>query len=149
MFTAGGGPGEVHSYFSPFGTPADAFVTAQAAILDFENRVRLATITADEPFLFYTGTGEKYFTGKMVWSLKGLTRTLEKVSTKSIEFHNKRMDFEQWAKRSLHDDELTRQLEKTRLTGLIGEQLRQAIVKVARKRLEDLMTEIQSATRYF
>ena len=34
MFTAGGASGEVHSYFSPFGTPTDAFVTAQAAILD-------------------------------------------------------------------------------------------------------------------
>ncbi len=68
MFTAGGGPGEVHSYFSPYSTPADAFVTSQAAIFDFESRVRLASLVADEPFLFYTGMGEKHFTGKTVWT---------------------------------------------------------------------------------
>ncbi|MFZ1038574.1 MAG: glycoside hydrolase family 57 protein, partial [Candidatus Bathyarchaeia archaeon] len=70
MFTAGGAPGEVHSYFSPYDSPIDAFVTAQAAILDFENRVRLASVAANEPFLFYTGVGEEFFTGKTVWSLE-------------------------------------------------------------------------------
>ena len=40
MFNSGGGPGEVHSYFSPFSSPMDAFVAAQSAIFDFENRVR-------------------------------------------------------------------------------------------------------------
>jgi alpha-amylase len=63
MFMAGGAPGEVHSYFSPFSTPTDAYVTAQAAILDFENRVRLAAVTANEPFLFYKGVGEENYTG--------------------------------------------------------------------------------------
>ena len=138
MFTAGGGPGEVHSYFSHFGTPADAFVTAQAAILDYENRVRVTAVAADEPFLFYTGMGEKYFTEKMVWSLKGFARTLEKVSIKSIDFHNKRGDFEKWADKSLRDNELTTQLKKTRLAGLGGEQLRQALIKIVRERLESL-----------
>jgi alpha-amylase len=129
MFTAGGGPGEVHSYFSHFGTPADAFVTAQAAILDYENRVRVTAVVADEPFLFYTGMGEKYFTGKMVWSLKGFPRALEKVSVKSIDFHNKRGDFEKWADKSLRDSELMMQLKKTRLAGLGGEQLRHGFIR--------------------
>jgi alpha-amylase len=83
MFTAGGAPGEVHSYFSPFNTPTDAFVTAQATILDFENRVRLATISANEPFLFYSGEGEKYFTGTLAWSLKGMVEALRRISRKS------------------------------------------------------------------
>jgi alpha-amylase len=149
MFTAGGGPGDVHSYFSPFGTAADAFVTAQAAILDFENRVRLAAITADEPFLFYTGAGEKQYTGTMTWGLRGFAGVIERISLKSLEFHTKRGDFEKWAEESLHDTVLTSELKKTNLAKLEGENLRKALLKVLRRRLENLSSEIQSATRYF
>jgi alpha-amylase len=149
MFTAGGGPGEVHSYFSPFGTPADAFVTMQAAILDFENRVRLATVVADEPFLFYTGTGERYYTGTMAWSLRGFTRAVQKVSMKSVEFHSKRGDFASWAEKSLQDQVLVKEFNEIKLAETEGEQLRNGIVKASKKRLNDLRAEIQSDTRYF
>ena len=62
MFTAAG-PGEVHSYFSPFESPMDAFVAAQTLLNDFEARLRLTILTANEPFLFYTGVGKQYYTG--------------------------------------------------------------------------------------
>ena len=143
MFTSGGGPGEVHSYFSPFGTPADAFVTAQAAILDFENRVRVAAVAADEPFLFYTGAGEKYYTGTMVWGLRAFAKAIAKISSKSLEFHIKRGDFEKWAEKSLQDAMLAKELEKTTLTKLKGEELRKALVNLLKRRLDGLNTEIQ------
>jgi len=149
MFTAGGGPGEVHSYFSPFGTPADAFVTAQAAILDFENRVRLAAFAADEPFLFYTGAGEKQYTGTKAWGLKAFMRAIETIAFKSIEFHAKRGDFVKWAEKSLRDPCLTDELKKITATRLEGEHLRKALLKVVKIRLNDLDSEIQSAIRYF
>ena len=148
MFTAGGGPGEVHSYFSPFGSPVDAYVAAQSTILDFENRVRLASITANEPFLFYTSTGEKHYTGIMAWSLKGFAKALQKGSMKSIEFHNRRRDFEKWAKVSLLDDTLAKELKKVRLSKLKGEKLRESIVKVAKERFKKLSQQMQ-ATKYF
>jgi alpha-amylase len=149
MFTAGGGPGEVHSYFSPFGTPTDAFVTAQATILDFENRIRLAAITANEPFLFYTDKGEKNFTGIMAWSLKGFAKAVQKISTKSLEFHNRRRDFEKWAEKSLHNKTLSEQLKRTRLARLRGEPLRKAIVKVINEKFDELNTQVQKSTKYF
>jgi alpha-amylase len=149
MFTAGGTPGEVHSYFSPFRTPVDAFVTAQAAILDFENRVRLATIVADEPFLFYTGSGERYYTGTTAWSLKGFLAALQKISTKSLEFHNDRGDFEEWAEKSLQDELLGRALKKEKLMRLKGETLRNLMIKAVSERLDSLSAQMQSATRYF
>jgi alpha-amylase len=149
MFTAGGSPGEVHSYFSPFGTPADAFVTMQAAILDFENRVRLATIVADEPFLFYTGTGQRYYTGTKAWSLKGFTRAIQNVSMKSVEFHNKRGDFAKWAEKSLRDEALAKEFKQISVARLEEEKLRNEIAKAARKRLNVLRAEAQSATRLF
>jgi len=138
MFTAGGAPGEVHSYFSPFGSPIDAYVTAQSAILDFENRVRLALITANEPFLFYKDVGEKYYTGIMAWSLKGFVKALQKAETKSIEFHNDRGDLEKWVENSLQDKVLARQLRKIRLSKLKGEELRSSIVEIAKKRFNKL-----------
>jgi alpha-amylase len=149
MFTAGGAPGEVHSYFSPFGTPMDAYVTAQAAILDFENRVRLATVAANEPFLFHTGIGEKKYTGTMAWSLQGFTQALRKVSTESLEFHNRRGDFEKWAEKSLQDKPLTDELRKLRLSKIKEESLRKTIVKITKDRFDELNRQTQTATRYY
>ncbi len=148
MFTAGGASGEVHSYFSPFGTPTDAFVTAQVAILDFENRVRLAAVVADEPFLFYKGFGEEQFTGKTVWSLKGLTRMLRKINLESIEFHNRRGDFEKWAKRSFRDKTLAEQLKETRLSKIKGEMLRKELIRITKKRYEELSEQLRSSLKY-
>jgi alpha-amylase len=149
MFTAGGAPGEVHSYFSPFSSPIDAFVTEQAAILDFENRVRLATAAANEPFLFYTGVGEDHFTGIMAWSLKGFKQALQKISIKSLEFHNSRGDFEKWAENSLHDKTLTEELKNIRVSKVKGEILRKSLIKTATERFDELNKQIQTATKYF
>ena len=148
MFTAGGGPGEVHSYFSHFRTPIDAHVTAETAILDFENRIRLAAIAANEPFLFYTGMGEKHYTGTKAWSLKGFVKALQEVSIKSVEFHNRRRDFEKWATVSLLDDTLAKELKKVRLSNVKGEKLRKLIAKVANERFKELSQQMQ-ATKYF
>jgi alpha-amylase len=149
MFTAGGAPGEVHSYFSPFSSPIDAFVTEQAAILDFENRVRLASAAANEPFLFYTGVGEDHFTGIMAWSLKGFKQALQKINTKSLEFHNSHGDFEKWAENSLHDKTLTEELKKIRVSKMKGEILRKSLIKTATERFDELNKQIQTATKCF
>jgi alpha-amylase len=149
MFTAGGAPGEVHSYFSPFNSPTDAYVTEQAAMLDFENRIRLASSVANEPFLFYTGVGENHFAGIMAWSLKGFKQALQKTSTKSIEFHNRRGDFEKWAKNSLYDKTLAEELKKIRLSKTKGEMLRKSLIKTAKERFDELNKQIQTATKYF
>jgi alpha-amylase len=149
MFTKGGAPGEVHSYFSPFGTPTDAFVTSQAAILDFENRVRLAAVAADEPFLFYTGVGEKYYTGKTAQSLKGFTKNLQEINAKSLEFHSRRGDFEKWAEKSLRDKKLAAQLKKVESSKLEGEPLRKAMVTVLTKRFAEIRLQTLSIIRAF
>jgi alpha-amylase len=149
MFTAGGAPGEVHSYFSPYNTPTDAFVTEEAALIDFENRVRLAIVTADEPFLFYTGLGESNYTGIMTWSLEGFARALQKISIKSLEFHDGRGDFEKWAKKAFQDKLLIEKLKKIRLSRMKGERLRKSIVKAVKERFEALSKEIQATTKYF
>jgi hypothetical protein len=127
----------------------DAFVAAQTLMFDFENRLRMATLTANEPFLFYTGMGEGNFTGMMSWSLKGFIKALQTVDVKAVEFHNRRGDFESWAEHSLQDEVLSRQLEKTRTAKLKGEALRKAIISVAEKRFNELSNQVQMATKLF
>jgi alpha-amylase len=149
MFAAGGAPGEVHAYFSPFQSPMDAFVAAQTLLFDFENRVRLATLTANEPFLFCTKAGKENFTGVMSWSLKGFAKALQTVDVKALEFHNRRGDFESWAEHSLQDKALARQLKEARVSKLKGETLRKAVVDSAEKRFKELSGQVQSAVRLF
>lgn len=137
MFSAGGGPGEVHSYFSPYETPVNAFVAAETSIFDFENRVRTATLTANEPFLFCTGAGKENFTGTMTWSLKGFLKALRTIDAAALEFHNKRGDFESWAEHSLQDELLQAQLKKIRATKVKGELLRKKLVEVIGEKFKD------------
>jgi alpha-amylase len=149
MFTAGGAPGEVHSYFSPFQSPMDAFVAAQSLLFDFENRLRLATLTANEPFLFCTKADEKHFTGVMTWSLKGFAKALQTVDLKAVEFHNRRGDFERWAEHSLQDKTLARQLKGISASKLTGEALRKALIDAAEKRFQKLSAQVQTAVKLF
>jgi alpha-amylase len=149
MFTAGGGPGEVHSYFSPFESPMDAFVAAQTLLNDFEARLRMAILTANEPFLFYTGVGKEHYTGIMVWSLKGFIKALKEVNSKAIEFHVCNGDFESWAQNSLRDQKLASKLKEIKGSKENGEKLRETIVNFAEKRYIALIKQMQDATQLF
>jgi alpha-amylase len=149
MFTVGGAPGEVHSYFSPYNSPTDAFVNEHAAILDFESRVRLASVAANEPFLFHTNVGKEHFTGTMTWSLSGMNNALTNVTAKSVEFHAGRGDFEEWAYDSLHDKVLSQKLKKVASSNLKGEQLKKSLIVVFKNRLNELKQETKSSTGYF
>jgi hypothetical protein len=68
---------------------------------------------------------------------------------KSLEFHNKRGDFEKWVVNSLRDKTLSERLKKVRLSRTNGEMLRKSLVKAANERLEKLSKELQESTRYF
>lgn len=149
MFTAGGGPGEVHSYFSPFESPMDAFVAAQTLLNDFEARLRISILTANEPFLFYTGVGKECYTGQMAWSLKGFAKTLEKINLKAVEFHLGNGDFESWAKCSLKDAKLALKLGKIKASMEKGEKLRSTMIDTVNKRYNELRKQIQEATQLF
>ncbi len=149
MFTAGGGPGEVHSYFSPFESPMDAFVTAQTLLNDFEARLRMMILTANEPFLFYTDVGKQYYTGAIAWSLKGFIKALKEVNIKAIEFHVYNGDFESWFKSSLKDQKLAADFNEIKASEQRGEKLRKKTVDSAKKRYTALNKQTQDATKLF
>jgi alpha-amylase len=147
MFTKGGGPGEVHSYFSPFESPLNAYVAAQTSIMDFEARLRLATLTSNEPFLFCTGDGEDNFTGTMAWSLKGFLEALENVSAEALEFHNRRGDFASWVEHSLQNEILQKELQTISSFKSKGEVLRRRLVSVVKKRFDEVSQQVRDGTR--
>jgi alpha-amylase len=149
MYTAGGGPGEVHSYFSPYESPMDAFAASQTLLIDFEARLRMMILVANEPFLFYTGVGKEYYTGTMAWSLKGFTEALKKVNLKAIEFHVCNGDFESWAKNSLKDRQLASKFKEIKNSKEKGEKLRKTIVSFATERYTALNKQMQDATKLF
>lgn len=149
MFAAGGGPGEVHSYFSPFESPVNAFVAAEMSLYDFENRVRTAILTANDPFLFCTGDGTETFTGTIAWSLKGFLKALQTVDIKAIEFHNSRGDFERWAEYSLHDELLQEQFKAIKKLKSKGKTLRRKMISAVKKRYTLASNQVQAATKLF
>lgn len=138
MFTAGGAPGEVHSYFNPHGNPVDAFITCQSAVTDFEMRLRLFTVAAGEPFRFSSDLGKEAFIEVEVWSLKGFIQAISKVNSKSVELHNRRGDFENWARHSLRSEMLANDFQRIRNSELDGESLKTVISQIAERHFIDL-----------
>jgi alpha-amylase len=137
MFSAGGAPGEVHTYFSPYKTPTDAFVTAFGALLDFESKLREYVCAANEPFMFYKGHGEENFTEIKAWSLTGFVKALQRIDMAVIEFHNREGDFEKWATLSLRDKCLGRRLKQIQDSKIQGEELRTSLLTAAKSRLKE------------
>ncbi len=128
-FTHGGAPGEVHNYFSPYGSPYDAAVTFFSVLSDLHFRVKSWVDAADDPFLFSTGIDQ--FTGDAAWGQRSLAEVLERAGIESLEYHAKRGDLSAWARGSLSDVDLAERLEEAE--GLRGEDLRAALLKVVGK----------------
>jgi len=149
MYTAGGGPGEVHTYFSPYKTPWDAAVTAQGAVSDFESRLRLFVVAANEPFIFHRSKAEDYSAGVRAWSLKGFASKIKEIDTQSIRFHNTSGDFETWASLSLRDNELAHKFREIRLAKIEGQKLKDAIHQAAAKRFNEINKSTQTSTQLF
>jgi alpha-amylase len=123
MFTSGGGPGAVHSYFSPYAKPIDAFLTSISVLMDFEQRLRAETYAANEQFDFQTSEGKSGGTGLSALSLVGFHGLLAKAPLQSIEFHRGRCDFENWLEQSLRDKVLADKIRVVNESNLKGKEL--------------------------
>ncbi len=106
MFTAGGGPGEVHSYFSPHGSPYNAFINSLSVIIDFKARVRERIIAASFPFEFHGKDSSR-----RIWSLKGLIKAIEDSDVDSIKSYLEKEELKEWIMDSLQDHDLARKFE--------------------------------------
>ena len=112
MFTVGGASGDVHSYFSHFEKPYDAFVTFLSVIHDFDVRLRAKIKEADYPFVFRNE--------EKVRSLKGLCnyikRMPEEEAEEAIKEYIGRGDFERWIRESVGEEEIAEEVGNLRLS---------------------------------
>lgn len=127
-----GGPGEVHSYFSPYGIPYDASVTYFSVLADLHFRLKKKIRLADSPFRFATGIDK--FTGEAAWSLAGMKAVLKTVPLESLKYHNRRGDLARWAETSLGEAALAERFAS--LEGCSGKTLRRSLIDAVQDALE-------------
>jgi hypothetical protein len=101
-----------------------------------ESESILKSVPAEKAFYFFNGIGN--YTGKSANSLKEFVDKVKEVDPKSLEFHLRRRDFENWTSGVLKDEELTRQVKELRETGLPNEKLRDRLHSIASQRVSQL-----------
>jgi len=102
----------------------------------------LRKVTVEEGFRFFREIGD--YTGKVAMSLEDFAVDLRTMDLRSIEFHVQREDFEKWIFKVLNDEELAKSLSKIRVE-FQGEKLRNELVMVVTKRVEELKKKLALA----
>ena len=102
-----------------------------------EIEVVLEPVSREKAFYFYKDIGN--YTGKSAASLKEFAETVEAVDVKSLAFHLRRGDFENWITEVLKDEELAKQVrDGLRATNSRGEDLRNRLHSIVTARMEQL-----------
>jgi alpha-amylase len=145
----GGGPGDVHSYFNPLGSPVEAFAVYSGVLADFEARVMrelekpewiarriLQPVPLEKGFTFFYEFAHP--TQLTVQSIEELLSALKTANIKSIEFHIERGDFERWVRQVIGDDVLADSLGALSNENLSGQKLRTRITSTVERRVNEL-----------
>jgi uncharacterized protein (DUF927 family) len=94
----------------------------------------LRTVPPNQSFLFFEDIGK--YTGIMAANLAEFCKDVKIIDIKSVKFHFERGDYERWIREVLHDTELARKLKRIKKS--TGEELRNKILQIVRKRLDEL-----------
>jgi len=149
MSIKGGGPGDVHSYFNPCGSPVEAFAIYSRILSDLEARITqelakpeltakrlLRQLPAEKGFTFFQEFARP--TKTTVHSLKEFQSSLKEVDPKSIQFHMERGDFARWIRQVIGDERLADEIANLSNKNLIGESLRKTILNTVKNRITEL-----------
>jgi alpha-amylase len=145
----GGGPGDVHCYFNPMGSPIEAFTVYSRILSDLEARI---LVELEKPELaakrmlrrLPVGKGFTFFyefarpSGLTVRSIDEFYSTLKTVDISSIRFHMERGDFERWIRQVVGDDKLADELISISNKKWRGEILRKRILATIERRIKEL-----------
>ncbi|MCJ7614597.1 DUF5752 family protein [Candidatus Bathyarchaeota archaeon] len=147
----GGGPGDVHNYFSSMGSPVEAFAVYSRILSDLEARIYLELEKpelAAKRFLRRLPAGMGFTfsydfarsSGLTVHSLSEFVLTLKTVDVSSIRFHVEKGDFERWMRQVVGDDKLADEIAPVNRSGrrLKGEALRDKVLAITERRLKEL-----------
>jgi alpha-amylase len=155
----GGGPGDVHNYFSSMGSPVEAFAVFSRILSDLEARMRaelekpdlaakrlLRRLPAGMGFAFSYDFVRS--SGLSVHNLQDFCSALKTIDVSSIEYHIERGDFERWLSQVVGDEKLAKDLANINSSKrkLKGETLRKKVLTLTEKRLKQLseITDIES-----
>ncbi len=155
----GGGPGDVHNYFSSMGSPVEAFAVYSRILSDLEARVRvelekpelaakrlLRRLPAGMGFTFSYEFARS--SGLTVHSLNEFCSALKTIEVSSIQYHIERGDFERWLSQVVGDDKLADQIATVNSSKrkLKGEALRKKVLAITERRLKQLkkITDVDS-----
>jgi len=149
MSIKGGGPGDVHSYFNPSGSPVEAFAIYSRILSDLEARITqelakpeltakrlLRRLPAEKGFTFFTDFARP--TKWTVHSLKEFQTTLKDIDPKTIQFHMERGDFARWIRQVIGDEKLADEIAKLSNKNLDAETLRKMILNTVKNRITEL-----------
>jgi hypothetical protein len=102
-----------------------------------ENEVVLKPVPREKAFYFYNDIGN--YAGKSAASLKEFAEIVEVADVKSLAFHLRRGDFENWITDVLKDEVLAKQVrDELRATNSRGEDLRNRLHSIVAARLEQV-----------
>ncbi len=151
MNTKGGGPGDVHTYFSPYGTALEAYVVFSDVFSDLESRVFKSfeedygmrskwiwarNVPQSKVFVFYRGWDQPL--GWKASNMDELLWCIERAPIESIEFHHSNNHFVKWVREVVGDNILADRLSK--VSGLNGEELRKEIIKTLVGRRDEIFS---------
>jgi hypothetical protein len=100
----------------------------------------LGKLPREKAFYFFTSIGN--YTGESAASLEEFLEKIKEVSTKSLEFHVYREDFEKWIAQAIEDKELAQEIQRLRNMNLTGDNLRDQLYLTVSKRYEKIKHEL-------
>ncbi len=149
LSTKGGGPGDVHNYFNPFGMPIEAFAAYCGILSNFEAAVLrelekpkhvarriLRRLPAKQGFTFYYRFSKP--TKWIAHSLEEFYSILKSVNLRSIRFHATRGDFEKWIRCVIGDNKLADQLAEVTERKMPQDKIRDRICSLVGQRIKEL-----------
>lgn len=149
MSIKGGGPGDVHSYFNPCGSPIEAFAIYSRILADLEARIvqelakpeltakrMLRVLPAEKGFTFFQEFARP--TKTTAQSLREFQTALNLVDVKSIRFHMERGDIARWIRQIIGDEKLADQIASIQEKKLNDETLRKMTAGTIQNRITEL-----------
>ena len=147
----------MHSYFSPLGSPIEAFTIYSSILSDLEARVMLELqkpewvarrmlrpFPAERAFTFFYEFARP--TQTTVYSIEEFSAATSSVDVKSIEFHTERGDFERWIRHVMGDTLLADKLKEMGNQISRGEALRKKTASAVDQRIKELKAVAKGTT---
>lgn len=154
MSLKGGIDGMIHSYFSNFSSPVEAFSAFMWALSDFRARVysmmgedagyyRMLYSRIPDAHAFHFHSGMCKPTGMKANNLISLMEAVQKVDEAALRFHISRGDLKRWVGEVLGNPQLAKSIGELEHAGAGGD-LREALLGMVERAIEEAKRRVKS-----